>query len=366
MVAIHVFAFVAGAAVVFGTVRSAIRTLLVPRALQAYLSRFVFVAVRRVFWFRANHRHDYEHRDRVMAFYAPIALLALLATWITLLIAGYTLMFWAVEDVGVRGAFTLAGSSIFTLGFARADGLSAEILSFTAAALGLFLLALLITYLPSLYSAFQRREAGVAKLEVRAGAPPSGVYLLQLAWTVGRLETLHDLWIRWEEWFVDVDESHTTFPSLVFFRSPHADESWVTAAGAVLDGASLYASSVDVERVPEAEFLIRAGYICLRHVADFFFIPVDHDPEPTDPIDVTREEFDAAYDALSAAGLPMKPDREQAWRDFAGWRVNYDKALIGLARLTMAPTAPWSSDRVSEANFVPPAFPWLRRRAARP
>ena len=365
MVVLRTLVFVAGAAVVFATVRSALRTFLVPRALQAYVARFVFVAVRRLFLFRANHRHDYERRDRVMAFYAPVSLVALLATWITLLYVGFAAMFWALEDVTVREASTLAGSSIFTLGFARPEGLPAELLSFLAAALGLFLLALLITYLPSLYSAFQRREAGISKLEVRAGAPPSGTYLLQLAWRVGRFESLHDLWGAWEDWFVDVDESHSTFPSLVFFRSPHSDESWTTAAGAVLDAASLYTSSIDVQRTPDAEFMIRAGYLCLRHIAGFFYLPVDHDPAPTDPISLAREEFDAAYDALAQAGLPMKGDRDQAWRDFAGWRVNYDRALIGLARLTMAPVAPWSSDRVAEANFVPPAFPWLRRRGRR-
>jgi len=64
----------------------------------------------------------------------------------------------------------------------------------------------------------------------------------------------------------------------------------------------------------------------------------------------------------------MKPDRDQAWRDFAGWRVNYDAALIGLARLTMAPPAPWSSDRYADRHYLPPAFPWQvrRRRAASP
>jgi hypothetical protein len=51
------------------------------------------------------------------------------------------------------------------------------------------------------------------------------------------------------------------------------------------------------------------------------------------------------YDQLAAQGVPLKPDREQAWHDFRGWRVNYDLALLGLARLTMAPYAPWSSDR---------------------
>jgi len=41
----------------------------------------------------------------------------------------------------------------------------------------------------------------------------------------------------------------------------------------------------------------------------------------------------------------LKADRDQAWLDFAGWRVNYDTVLLALAELTMAPYAPWSSDR---------------------
>jgi len=45
--------------------------------------------------------------------------------------------------------------------------------------------------------------------------------------------------------------------------------------------------------------------------------------------------------------VPVLPDQDQAWRDFAGWRVNYDQVLIELAELVMAPPAPWSSDRNS-------------------
>lgn len=233
------------------------------------------------------------------------------------------------------------------------------LLAFSAAAVGLVLLALFIAYMPSLYGAFQRRERGVAKLEGRAGQPPTGVFLVALAWTVGRLESLRDLWGEWEDWFTDVDESHSSFPALVFFRSTHPEQSWITAAGAILDGASLFASTVDAPRTPEPEFMIRAGYLCLRHVAEFFQIRVDHDPRPTDPISITREEYDAALERLSDAGVPLKADRDQAWRDFAGWRVNYDAALVGLARLTMAPPAPWSSDRYDDVHYVPPAFPWL-------
>jgi hypothetical protein len=80
-------------------------------------------------------------------------------------------------------------------------------------------------------------------------------------------------------------------------------------------------------------------------VADYFSIPYDSDPSPTDPISIDRSEFDAAYDELANFGVPVRPQREQCWRDFQGWRVNYDTVLLSLAGLTAAPYAPWSSDR---------------------
>ena len=58
-----------------------------------------------------------------------------------------------------------------------------------------------------------------------------------------------------------------------------------------------------------------------------------------------RDEFDAVCDRLAAEGVPLKADREQAWLDFAGWRVNYDTVLLALCSITMAPPAAWSSDR---------------------
>jgi hypothetical protein len=48
---------------------------------------------------------------------------------------------------------------------------------------------------------------------------------------------------------------------------------------------------------------------------------------------------------LGRNGVPIKADREQAWLDFAGWRVTYETPLLRLAGLTMAPYAQWSSDR---------------------
>jgi len=80
-------------------------------------------------------------------------------------------------------------------------------------------------------------------------------------------------------------------------------------------------------------------------VAEYFNLPFDPDPAPSDPISIAKDEFLEACNALVAAGIPVRADREAAWADYAGWRVNYDMPLIGLAGLVMSPYAPWSSDR---------------------
>jgi len=118
-----------------------------------------------------------------------------------------------------------------------------------------------------------------------------------------------------------------------------------TAGGAVLDTASIVASTVAIPRDVQAEFCIRSGYLALRRIADFFGIPYEAAPQRGDPIAIARSEFDEVCDRLAAAGVPLKEDRDRSWLDFAGWRVNYDTVLLALAGLTMAPYAPWSSDR---------------------
>jgi hypothetical protein len=112
-----------------------------------------------------------------------------------------------------------------------------------------------------------------------------------------------------------------------------------------LEAAALTASTLDIPHDPHADLCIRAGYLALRNIVDFFGLPHNPNPAPDDPISVTRAEYDVVCAELEAAGVPLKVDRDQAWRDFAGWRVNYDTILRILAGRTMAPKAPWSGDR---------------------
>ncbi len=333
-----------GALVVLFTALSAIVTVVVPRATPVLLTRWVFIGVRVLFMLHSRRASSYESRDRRMAMYAPFSLLTLAMTWLALVLVGYMTMYWSLGERPWRLAFRLSGSSLLTLGFTSPLNLPMTALSFTEAALGLALLALLISYLPAIYAAFSRREAMVASLDIRAGRPPSAGAMLERLSIIKGLDDM-EIWRRWEDWFVDIEETHTTNPSLVFYRSPVGERSWITAAGTVLDAASILASTVEAPRRSQVELCIRSGYLALRRIADYFAIPYDPEPRPDDPISITREEYEAVRQRLDAVGVALKPDADQAWRDFAGWRVNYDQVLLGLAGLAMAPYAPWSSDR---------------------
>jgi hypothetical protein len=305
---INLLAFSVGLIVVVLTLFSAISTFVLPRAARSQLNRVVFGVLRRVVEFILHFAKTYERRDAIMAYYAPIGILLLVPTWYILISLGFTAMYWSLGAGDWLTAFRLSGSSLFTLGFANADGLVLATLEFIEAMLGLI------------------------------------------------LDKLADYWKLWEAWFADVEESHTTLPALVFFRSPRAENSWVTASGTVLDAAAITLSAIDIPYEASAALCIRSGFLAFRRIANYFDIPNPQNPHyPETSICVERAEFDSVLDQLAAAGLPLKADREQAWKDFAGWRVNYDRSLILLCGLVMAPKATWSGDRVPDFR-LPPFF----------
>ena len=358
----QVFAIVAGVTLVVWTLISAVRTVVVPRALIPILTRFHFVALRKVFSRFTRPSRSFESRDAALSLYAPVALVTLPGLWVLMVLTGFTSIFWGTDVRPLTEAFATSGSSLFTLGFIRPRGTPRIVLEFVEAGIGLGLISLMISYLPTIYGAFSRREALVGMLEVRAGLPPSPAELLTRYARIGWLERIDvDVFERWEKWFVEIEESHTSQPALVFFRSPHPERSWITAAGCVLDTASIVASTLDRPRNASCDIMIRSGYLCLRRIADAFQIPYDHDPGPTDPITISRSEFDLLCAELRSRGVPLKPDLDQAWRDFNGWRVNYDEVLVRLCALTAAPPATWSSDRVHQIEIPPLRF--RRRRA---
>lgn len=339
---VDVLAIVVGAGLVLRANLSAIRTFVLPRATNDLVTRIVFRALRRAFDLAASSRVPYATRDRLMAYFGPFALMALPVVWLVIVGGGYTFIFWGTGVRPLEQALVDSGSSLLTLGFDRPDGYAAQLVAFSEATIGLGLIALFIAYLPTIYSGFSRREVLVSLLETRAGSPPSPVALLARLWRLDGLHQLHELLGRWELWFAELEETHTSLTALVHFRSQSADRSWVNAAGAVLDACALVASSIEVERDAQVDLTLRAGRSTLERITTVFHLPFDPQPGAETPVRIDRATFEGAVAELELAGLPLVTDRDAAWLAFRALRAGYDEPLARLEALTVAPPPWWS------------------------
>lgn len=163
-----------GALLVLTAWSSVIGTLIVPRPVASWLTRWVDRAVVSAYRLITRNVAEYHSRDRILATQAAAVLLAQLVAWLGILFAGFTLILWPFAHRGIASAFTEAGSSVFTLGFAEPLGAAPAALVFVAAASGLVVVALQVGYLPALYASFNRRETEVALLNGRSGVPSWG------------------------------------------------------------------------------------------------------------------------------------------------------------------------------------------------
>jgi hypothetical protein len=341
---IRTISFLIGLSLIIATLQSAISTFILPRNARSLLNRILFKILRQVFEKVMRFAKTFDAKEAIFAYYAPIGLLMLIPSWYALMTLGYGAIYWSLGFGDFFTSIRLSGSSLLTLGFATSNNIIITLLIFSEATIGLMLVALLIAYLPTMYAAFSSREEFVNLLEVRAGTPPSSVEMLKRFNRIHGIEHMDDYWQAWETWFAQIEESHSTLAALVFFRSPRSDLSWITAAGTVLDAAALRLAALEMPPSPEAMLCIRAGFLAFRRISDSFGVPYPPDPIfPETPINITQADFDAVLETLAEEGIALKEDREQAWKDFAGWRVNYDHTLLALCDLVMAPPAFWSS-----------------------
>ncbi|WP_375434239.1 hypothetical protein [uncultured Hymenobacter sp.] len=338
----RILSFATGIVLVLITLSAAIRSFVLPRNEVVKLNGYVFKGLRIIFNFAASFHSTFGRRDRVQAHYAPVALVALPIAWLAVISAGFTMIYWSLYEGDWLECYQLSGSSLLTLGTHKTRGPIITVFTFAEATMGLLLMTLLISYLPTIYQAFSRREIVVSRLELRAGTPPSACALLQ--W-LNRSGSLHDdasQWELWEEWFVEIEESHTSLPILSFFRSPQPGRSWVTTAALILDTASLMFSAVDDKRDPQAEVTFKAGCLAMNRVYRFFDEGLETEPSKilpdNDPVeDPERADFNKAYQDLQDAGLAMRPEQDDAWQQYRELRSRYATALDFLGKLTMAP-----------------------------
>lgn len=338
--------FILGTFIVVLTAAEVLFVLVLPRRPRGLerLSLLLLTAVRLIFAALSRIGRTYEAKDSILSPIGPVNLVVQLLSWAGGFIVGFALM---LNETTHNFALALeqAAYSLFTVGGIHAGGAENLALDITAGAIWVVVVTLQIAYLPSLYAAFNRREGLIAMLESRSAVPAWGPELLARHQIVGITDTLPELYASWEEWSADLAESHTTYPVLLFFRSPEAWYSWLIGLLAVLDAAAMHLSLAPEKASSQARLCLRMGFTALNRIALTLGWHVNPDPSPTGPIELRFEEFEEAVAMLQETGFVMERSAQEAWPDFVGWRVNYESVAYRLADLTEAPPAPWSGTR---------------------
>jgi hypothetical protein len=285
-----------------------------------------------------------------LGLYAPAMTIVLLSVWLLTMILGYGLIFFALRgevrpsppDLGT--ALYFASTCILTLGFG--DLVAAEPLAraivVLAAASGLGVVALVVTFLFSLFGSYQRREVQVVSLQAAAGAPPSAVTLLETYARLDVVARLPDLFVEWESWAAEVLDSHVAFPLLGYFRSSHDNLSWISALGTMLDAASLILTTIRGVPAGEAELFRRVGSHLVEDITNLGFVRNGPAAPPgaASAADLDRVSFKAACARLAEAGYRLAPI-DRAWPAFESVRATYVTRLDAMAAYWATPSTAW-------------------------
>jgi hypothetical protein len=212
-------------------------------------------------------------RQSLLVAFAPLTLLSLIILWAILLILGWGLILWELQ-IQFNGSsqdlwttMYFSGVTFLTLGFGDVvpTGQLGRFLAVLEAGMGFMYLALIIGYVPVLYSAFSKREVQIILLDTRAGSEPTGVELLRRHAESGTMDRLTDLLLDWERFGAALLESYLSYPLLAYYRSQHDNQSWLKSLVAVMDACTIIEVCLPAES-NELRFQARSTFAMARHV----------------------------------------------------------------------------------------------------
>ncbi len=310
------------------------------------LVRYALRGVWRIWRWIGRRMSSVPRREGFLAAFGPMGVLMMFGLWALGLILGFALIIDGVR-AQIRPALDSFPTSLYfsagtfvplSYGDYVPEGVVARLTTITESATGVFLAAMAITLLFSLYQSFQRREELVITLDALAGAPPSGVQILETLAERGRQDELIDTFNEWRSWGAAVLESHLAYPILLFFRSSHDNEAWLNSFGAVMDAATLIMSTVEDKSDGSARLMFTVGNHLVEDLARYFrYLRREGQI-------VEREEYDQAWARLKKAGYNCR-DKEGGWEAFARLRSKYASPLNQLAGQLAIIPAQWIGDR---------------------
>jgi len=294
-------------------------------------------------WRTLGRIKDDRRREIVLSGFAPASLIGLLLLWVITEIFGWSLVWWALRETfavplpSFGDALYFSGVVFFTIGFGDIvpAGGAVRALTLVEAFGGLGTLALVIGYLPALYSSYSARETQLLMLDDLTGDRIMPVSLIESRCPDGELDRLYAFFHEWERWTAQVLETHTSYPMLTLFRSQHLGQSWITAIGVVLDAAAMAAASIPGADEREPMFLYRRGNRMLHHFADRLGIR-RVEPEP-----LNKSFFRMAYGRMAAKGIVLR-DLDDAFDRLVRLRGTYVVELESLIDEMLAPRGFWS------------------------
>jgi len=300
-----------------------------------------------VFWRWIGNRFDaVPRRETFLSIMGPLGVLLEFTVWGLALILGFGLIIDGVRDQ-IQPAPSSFGNSLYfsattlvplSYGDYVPQGIFARAVTVAESVTGVFFAALAITLLFSLYESFKDREVAVVQLDAMAGAPPSGVQILETAMQRGMREQLIKTFDAWREWSASVLESHLAYPILLWFRSSHDNEAWINSFGAVMDAATLVLSTVDDDAEGPAKLMYTVGTHLVEDLAWYFDLERLEDPI------VEEQEYDQVRERLRVAGYKCH-GAPYGWEKFAKLRSSYASPLNQLARTLVIIPSQWIGDR---------------------
>jgi hypothetical protein len=301
-------------------------------------------AVLRTMWipWRAGARRlPRDAADTMLGIFGPFGLVAILGLLSAGVILSYAGLHWATSThLGGPRASDFGSDLYFSAGaFFSASTPSVPVgglgktLQIAEAANGLGFLAIAIGYLPALFQAFSRRESAVARLDPRAGSPPSPGRLLERSGERGGWADLDEYLLEWETWTAELMETHLSYPILGYFRSQHVDQNWLAALTTIVD-ASAYALAYGPKGSTEAaELTFRIGGHALGDLAYTLSTRrVERDPEPHSRERLSREDLDELRRRLEGSGLHSEADEDACAERLAELRSSYEPFAIAISR----------------------------------
>jgi hypothetical protein len=132
-------------------------------------------------------------------------------------------------------------------------------------------------------------------------------------------------------------DTHSVLPMLAMSPSVQSGQSWVSAAAAVLDAATLTTSAIQTNDTEAAKICAQTGTRALLAIAD----ALGRSSSATELCGTgpSREKYEVARARLCSAGIRLRsvPDQDTQWQEFQRLREQYEDALFFVARRTFAP-----------------------------